>query len=119
MGLETSFSAANTTLMDDRSIASMYFCTGNRYPIELRAIEHSRARFRNFLARRKSVIDLFARSPREGDIAHELENAAHMPLGLFEDGSAQIDVYLLIRKHTQTSFLSDVPDLKRLVLNVY
>ena len=73
-----SFSATNTTLMDNRTIAPTYFFTGDRFPIELRAIEHSRARFRNFLARRKSGLDFFARSPRGGDIARQLGDAAHM-----------------------------------------
>ena len=76
-----SFSAANTTLMDDRSIASMYFCTGNRFPIELRAIEHSKPHFRNLLGHPGKNPFYFTPCTRGGDIADELENVAHV---LFE-----------------------------------
>ena len=39
--LSMSFSATNTTLMDFRTIAPMYFFTGNPFLIELDVFEHS------------------------------------------------------------------------------
>ena len=60
----SSFSSTNTTLMDHRTIAPTYFCTGNRFPSELRAIEDSRTRFRNFLAPRKNFQDFLTPSTR-------------------------------------------------------
>ena len=63
--------------MDHRTIAPTYFCTGNRFPIELEAIEDSRASFQNFL-RHSENFRFFYTVWNRGDIADELENVAHM-----------------------------------------
>ena len=67
--------------MDYHTIAPTYFCTGNRFPIELRAIEDSRETFRNPPVPTKKHF-FVTRCPRGGDIAHELGNVAHVTAGV-------------------------------------